>query len=67
MLEAAMVENHVHHHLQPVPVRLVGQSPIVGIGAEARVYLVEVCRRIAVIGAGAVTVGRVVLQHRGKP
>ena len=57
MLKAAVVENHIHHHLQTMLMGFVRQSAIVLIGAEARVYAVIVCGRIAMIRAGTVTVG----------
>ena len=57
MLKAAVVENHIHHHLQTMLMGFVRQSAIVLIGAETRVNTVIVCGCIAMIGAGAVTVG----------
>ena len=51
MLEATMVENHVHNHLQALGVSLVDESLIVGIAAKAGVNAVVVCRGIAVVSA----------------
>ena len=68
MLEARVVEDHVHNHLQPFLVGLVTQTAVVGIGTEARVHLVVVRRGIAVIGRVAVLrVGRVVIQYGCQP
>ena len=62
-----MVENHVHHHFQPMLVCFVAESAVVIIAAEARVYLIIIRGGIAMIGTIAVTVGRVVLQDRREP
>ena len=68
MFKAAMVENHVHHHLQPFLMCLVNQFPIVGIGTETRIHPIVVCGGIAVIGREAVlVVGRIVFQHGCEP
>ena len=67
MLKTAVVEYHVHHHLEAVAVRLVSQPPIFLVGTKAWVHLVIVGGGITVVGAESVVVWRVVLQHRSEP
>ena len=67
MVTAAVVENHVHHHLESSTVGLITQAAVFLVGAKARVHLVVVGRGITVIGRVAMTVGRIVLQHGSEP
>ena len=68
MLEATVVEDHIHHHLQSFLVSLGHESAILLVGAETRIHTIVVGGGIAVVGAVAVVgVGRVVLQHWRKP
>ena len=67
MLEAAMVEDHVHHNLQSLLMGLVGQTAILFVGAEARIDAIVVGRGIAVIGGELKLVGRVVLEDGREP
>ena len=62
-----MVENHVHHHLQSLAVRLINKAAVFVVGAETWVNAVIVGGGIAVIGALCLLVGGVVLQHGRKP
>ena len=50
MVETAMIENHVHHHLQSLAVSLVHKTLILVVGSEAWVYTIVVGSGIAVIG-----------------
>ena len=62
MLKAAVVEDHVHDHLQPFGMCLVAELAVVVVGAEAGIYTVVVRRGIAVVGCKTVvSVGGVVL------
>ena len=45
----------------------VGQPPVFGIGSETRIHPVVVGGGVAVVGAEAVVVGRIVLKDRGEP
>ena len=63
VVAAAVVEDHVHHHLHAFLVGLVDQSLVILVGAEAWVYAVVVCRGIAMVGAAF----HVVLQHGVQP
>ena len=63
VLAAAVVENHVHHHLQPALVRAVHELLELLVRAEAAVYLVVIRDGIAVVGA----VGHVVLLRGVEP
>src|SRR3712207_2683729 len=67
MFKATMVEYHIHHYLQAFLMGLVNQSTIIFVAAEAWIYLVIIGGRVTVIGAMAVSVGRVVLQNGGEP
>ena len=67
VLQTAVVENHIHNDFQSFGVSLIGESLILLVGTEARVNTVVVGSGIAVIGAEAVVVGRIVLQHRSEP
>ena len=51
VIAATVVEDHIHHHLHALLVRLVDQSLIILIRTEARIYPVVVGRGVAVIGA----------------
>lgn len=57
MLIAAMVENHVHNHLQPLLMGLVDELAILLVGAEAGVNFVIVGCGIAMIRAVDAVVG----------
>ena len=50
MVESAMVENHVHNHLQTFAVSLVYKTLILVVGTETWVYTIVVGSGIAVIG-----------------
>ena len=68
VLKAAVVEDHVHHHLQPFLMSLVAETAVVFVGAEAGIHAIVVGCGIAVIGRVAVLgVWRVVLKHRRQP
>ena len=67
MLEAAVVENHVHHHLQTLLVRIRNKLTIVIVRSEARVNTIVVGRSVSVICTALAVVGRVVLKHRREP
>ena len=68
MFISAVIEDHVHHHLEAVLVGLADELSVLVVGAEARVYLVVVGRGIAVIGGVVVvSVGRIILQYGGEP
>ena len=68
MLKAAVVEDHIHHHLQSLLVAVVNQLTVFLVGAEAGIYAVVVGAGIAVIGApGVHLVGRVVLEDGREP
>ena len=62
-----MVENHVHHQLDSSGVAVVGQLAVFVVGAETGVNAVVVGGGVAMIGAVAAAVGRVVLQHGSEP
>ena len=57
MVTAAVVENHVHHHLQALAVSLVDETAIIVVGAEAWVNLVVIGGSIAVVGRVVVAIG----------
>ena len=67
MLETAMVENHVHHHLQALLVCLVYQLLILGIGTETRIHLIIIGSGITMISAILAIIRAVILQHWCKP
>ena len=67
MLESTVVEDHVHDDFQPFGMRFVGQPPVFGVGSEARIHSVVVGGGVAVVGAEAVVVGRIVLQDGSEP
>ena len=67
MLETAVVENHVHHHLQSLTVCVSHELSVVVVCAEARVYAVVVGRSVSVIRTALAVVGRVVLKHGCEP
>ena len=67
MLEAAVVEYHVHDDFYAFLVCLVAESAIFLVGAEAWVYAVIVCCSVAMVSALGAMVGRVVLKNRSKP
>ena len=58
---SAMVEDHVHYHLESLLMRLVDHLDVFFHRTEARVHIIEVCDRIAVVGVG------IVLLHRVEP
>ena len=68
MFEARVVENHVHHHLQPFLMGLVAQLTIVVVRTKAGVNTIVVRGGIAVIGrVAALVVRRVVFQDWRQP
>ena len=67
MLKAAMIENHVHHHLQTLAVGLVDETLILLIGSEARVDAIIVGRGVAVVGGAGAIAGAVVLEYGCEP
>ena len=67
MLETAMVENHVHHHLQALLVCFVYQLLILGIGTETRIHLIIIGSGITMISAILAIIRAVILQHWCKP
>ena len=67
MLESAVVENHVHHHLQSLFMSVGNEPAVVFVGSEPWVHLIVVCRGISVVCALFAVVGRVVLKHRSEP
>ena len=50
MVESAMVENHVHNHLQTFAVSLVYKTLILVVGTETWVYTIVVGSGITMIG-----------------
>ena len=67
MIVGAVVEDHVHDHLQSLLVAVVDELAILLVGAEARIHLIVIGRGIAVVGRVDALVGPVVLQHRCEP
>ena len=68
MVVAAMIEYHVHHHLQTTLVAFVDELLIFSIGAEAGIHLIIIGGGIAMIRTvHAVVVGPVVLQDGSEP
>ena len=67
MVETAMIENHVHHHLQSLSMSLIHETLILVIGAEARVHAVIVCSGVAMVRRVGAIAGAVVLQNGRKP
>ena len=68
VLETAVVEDHIHHHLQALGMGLVYQTAVVGISTETGVDAVVVRRGVAVIGGVALlVVRRVVLKDGRQP
>ena len=67
VLETAVVENHVHHHLESFAMRLVDELPVFVVGAESGIHSVVVGGSIAVIGVVPGAWWRVVLEHWGEP
>ena len=68
MLKAAVVEDHVHHHLQAFGMSLIAETLIVIVGTEARVHTVVIGSGITVISRKTVLlIGRVIFQDRCQP
>ena len=67
MLEAAVVEDHVHDYLDAFLVCLVAEPAVFVVGAEAWVYAVVVCCGVAMVRALCAVVGGVVLQDGREP
>ena len=68
MLIAAVVEDHIHHHLQPFLMGFVAEALVVLVAAKSGIHLVIVRGGIAVIGREAVLlIRRVILQDGGQP
>ena len=67
MFEAAVVENHIHNHFQSLPMGLINQLSIGFIATKAWIYLIIICRSIAMISTCIAFIGRVILEHRRKP
>ena len=68
MLEATVVEDHVHHNFQTFGMGLITKAFVIVIGTETGVDLVIIGRGIAVIGREAILlIGGIVLQYRREP
>ena len=67
MLEAAVVEDHIHYHLQAFLMTGINQLSVLLVGTETRINTVVVGTGIAVIGGPLALIRRVVLQNRGEP
>ena len=68
MIVAAVVENHVHHHLQSTLVAFVDELLIFSVCTKARIHFIVIGGGVSVVRAvHAVVVGPVVLKNRREP
>ena len=68
MVVAAMVEDHIHHHLQSTLVAFVDELLIFSVCTEARIHFIVIGGGVSVVRAvHAVVVGPVVFQDRCEP
>ena len=68
MLITTMVENHIHHYLQPLGMSLIAKTLVIGIGTKTGIDLIIIGGGIAVICRETVLlIRRVVLQNGRKP
>ena len=61
MLKTAMVENHIHHHLQSLLVSLINQLFVFSIGTETRIYTIVIGSSITMISTVLTIIRTIIL------
>ena len=67
MIETAVVENHIHHHLQSLLVSLSSKLLVLLVGSEAWIYTIVIGGSVTMIGTVLAIIRTVILQDRSKP